>query len=550
MLNLQSNKRFAQVATWVIFNCMDRKAIITNMEKTMFKPTSIFCCVITLIVTFICSAQGDLFDQTLEKIKILETDRAKQRQDIEQELNTLRKNHELNAPKDMFESDADYTQRMSKLNTIVAKRRSELLKDYVVTQSKISNLYRRIFETKNVSAKLGVYNANREYFPITFNVDGTSIERTLSIEKDRARILYDNWDQVTSLVRFSIDLGEHRGVAHAVLIYPPIWQRGIRWTLNIEARLGANDTTISFGPSSWTTNANKLPDTDRRGLVFSPDGKYIATGHSSHVSLRETRTGRKVWGRNFNQLSSLAFSPSGKYVAAADNYLTLWETTTGREVKDMAVMETGILAFSPDEKYIALGQGVFGASLYEVRSGKRIWHRDPRNSVRALAFSPDGGYLAIGRHDPGIANFLELWDVVSGEILWSEPYSLRNSVNDVAFSPDGDLLAAAVGNKIEIWGLKNALNTREPFLIGYQWDEIDNDEAFDLAFSPDGEYLAVGNARVSFYRIGERITLVRKINRAKGMLRDLKWSSGGNLISDGATIYRTLLNPITYKLEN
>ena len=517
----------------------------------MFKPTSIkFCCVITLIVTFICSAQGELFDQTLEEIKTLETEREKQRRDTEQELNTLRKNHELNAPKDMFESDADYTQRMSKLNTIVAKRRAELLKNYVVTQSKISKLYQRIFETKNVRAKLGAYNANREYFPITFNVNGASIKLTLPIEKDKARILYDNWDQVTSVARFSIDLGARRGVAYTVLRYPPIWPRGIMWTLDIEARLGANDKTISFGPSSWTTNANKLPDTDRRGLVFSPDGKYIATGHTSHVSLRETSTGRKVWGRNFNQLSCLAFSPDGKYIAAADNYLTLWETTTGREIKNITVMETGILAFSPDGKYIALGQGVFGASLYEVRSGKRIWHKDPSNSVTALAFCPDGGYLAIGRHDPGLANFLELWDVASGEILWSKPYARRNNVNDVAFSPNGDLLAAAVGNKVEIRGLKDALNTRKPFYIDYQWDERDNDEAFDLAFSPDGNYLAVGNARISFYRIGEKITLVRKINRVKGILRDFMWSPGGNLISDGATIYRTLFNPETYKLEN
>lgn len=517
----------------------------------MFKPTSIkFCCVITLIVTFIYSAQGDLFDQTVEEIKILETKREKQRQDIEQELSTLRKNHELNAPKDMFESDADYTQRMSKLNTSVAKRRSELLKDYVVTQSKISKLYQRIFETENVKAKLGTYNANREYFPITFNVSKASVECTLPIEKDKARILYDNWDQVTSSARFSIDLGGRRGVAYTILRYPPVWPRGIMWTLDIEARLGANDTTISFGPSSWTTNANKLPDRDRRAVVFSPDGKYIATGHSSHVSLRETSTGRKVWGRNFNQLSCLAFSPDGKYIVAADNYLTFWETTTGREIKDIAVMETGILAFSPDGKYIALGQGVFGASLYEVKSGKRVWHKDPSNSVTALAFSPDGGYLAIGRHAPGLANFLELWDVASGEILWSTSYSQRNSVKDVAFNPNGDLLAAAIGDKIEIRGLKNALNTRKPFLIGYQWDERDNDEAFDLAFSPDGDYLAVGNARISFYRIGEKITLVRKINRVKGMLRDLTWSPGGNLISDSATIYRTLLNPKTYKLEN
>lgn len=449
-----------------------------------------------------------------------------------------------------FESDADYTQRMRELNTIVAKRRSEFLKDYVVTQSKISKLYQRRFETKNVSAKLGVYNANREYFPITFNVNGVSIERTLYIEKDKARILYGNWDQVTSSAHFSIDLGGRRGVAYTILRYPPVWPRGIMWTLNIETRLGSNDTTISFGPSSWTTNANKLPDTDRRGLVFSPDGKYIATGHSSHVSLRETSSGKKVWGRNFNQPSCLAFSPDGKYIAAAAKYLTLWEAATGREIKDMAVMGTGILAFSPDGKYIALGQGVYGASLYEVRSGKRIWHKDPLNTVTALAFSPDGRYLAIGRDNPGVANFLELWDAASGEILWSTPYAPRNDVNGVAFSPRGDLLATAVGNKVEIWGLKDTVNAGKPFLIDYQWDERDNDEAFELAFSPDGEYLAVGNARISFYQIGKKITLVRKINRVKGIIWDFMWSPGGNLISDGATIYRTLLNPITYKLEN
>ena len=93
-------------------------------------------------------------------------------------------------------------------------------------------------------------------------------------------------------------------------------------------------------------------------VVFSPDGRYVASGDRGAIArIWEPTGGREV--ARVDHLGwwiwDLAFSPDSKYLATADRNGTtyVWDVTSSREVARM--IETGRLAFSPDGKYLVTG---------------------------------------------------------------------------------------------------------------------------------------------------------------------------------------------------
>ena len=360
------------------------------------------------------------FDQIVAQIKALEAEleqkleRNRQRiaenlRQGEEEIAEFRKSHKLNAPKDMFESDDDYNKRISQLNALVAKRSEELQKRHfediqrslgdTQTQSQITRLYRRIFPTNDVAITLGTYDANNEFFPITFevNLNGESrrYNSRLSLNKEDARNLYRNWDQVIKTSYLSIDPGYRRGLAKVKLEYPPIWGQGFTCTLNEVYHLG--DSNIA--------------------VTFSSDGRYLATGSANgNAIIWRVSSGEEIWRTALgNQVNAVAFSPGGKYLATGDTRnVTLWGVSDGRKIWQQQdrysyKIYTGhvrtdwasyhAISFSPGGKYLATGdtyRRYSKVSLWEVRSGKKVQRMEPRGSVNTVSFSPDGKYLATG----------------------------------------------------------------------------------------------------------------------------------------------------------
>ncbi|MDE0635745.1 MAG: hypothetical protein OXI43_07835, partial [Candidatus Poribacteria bacterium] len=269
----------------------------------------------------------DAFDQTVAQIKALEIKLEENRQRVEKtreqgesKIAEFRKSHKLNAPKDMFESDADYDKRIHQLDALVAKRRDALRERYFEdmqrsvgkVRNQIARLYRRVFPTNDVTVTLGTYDANNEFFPITFEINLNEKERSwksrLNIKKDDARNLYHNWDKVIKMGYLSINLEYCRALAMVKLVYPPILEEGVTWTFHEVYDLG-DGSNVAFSPDGrylatdatlWKVDGGKKVhqfevDHNVNAVSFSPDGKYLATGNTRNATLWEVSSGTEVW---------------------------------------------------------------------------------------------------------------------------------------------------------------------------------------------------------------------------------------------------------------
>lgn len=109
-------------------------------------------------------------------------------------------------------------------------------------------------------------------------------------------------------------------------------------------------------------------------LTFSPDGRFVAAagedgwGHLFSLSDGENRVTRSASLLHGSAVDKMIFSEDGKYVATIglDRVVKVWETGTGRETFRLTLGgNVNDLAFSPDGQYVAI------ASADQTA---RVWH--------------------------------------------------------------------------------------------------------------------------------------------------------------------------------
>ena len=521
------------------------------MHKTI-QYSSIFI----ILVVLISNAMGDAFDQTVDQIKILETEREQNQTDIqekqtfiEETLTTEFANHALKAPKGEFETDEDYAARQGQLTTLVSQRRGELEEVHLSAlrtrrleiQTEIGRLHRKVFFTNDMTVTLGTYDANKEFFPIDFEANDQSFSSILSINKNDAPNLKNNWNQVVKTAYISIHPGYHRALASVKLEYPPLWEDGVTRSFDVVYDLGNNNS-----------------------IAFSPDGKYLATGSNDEYGIAD------IWkvedGEKFRKMDhgdwvyAVAFSPDGQYFATAGQDETrlshhgkavIWDINQGTKIQTIEHSRyVQAIAFSPDSVYFATTQLLLshlgGLSLWRVQGGG-TWNASYRantSTIQALTFNPDGECLATGNVRP-LSHLLDkvtLWETSSGDVI--QNFEHKNGVYAVAINPMGEYLVTGNNESVTLWEMSSGRSVRQIALP--------DTRAYAVTFSPDGEFLAVGksNSYINFFRVGtEEITLETDIPRVKSIyagseVKDLAWHPNGNLISDGKKVYRTLLEPI------
>ena len=248
--------------------------------------------------------------------------------------------------------------------------------------------------------------------------------------------------------------------------------------------------------------------TSRTGkLVFSPDGRTLATGLNSEILLWNTATGKLL--KTFKIIEdgvvkALRIINDGKTLRCDyyDGSVRLWDITTGvkkdfrptpprglirgipRYIRGQEVRAADLYLSNVDNKGIFAVGDVFGnIRLEDAMTGQHLKTlQEHKDRISQLVFSPDGTHLVSNDYsnDPP-----RLWDVTTGKMLKTLTTDGFRTTSGLNFSKDGKTLACGLWDwRIGLWDV--ATKTHRTTLN-------DKDGAIairELAFSPDSKTVA------------------------------------------------------------
>ncbi len=210
---------------------------------------------------------------------------------------------------------------------------------------------------------------------------------------------------------------------------------------------------------------HQAPLTD---VAFSADQKYLATASVEWSSNMGNSGEGIVWELpSFKMVGSLpatryvVFSPDGKWLATAQQKgiplqvgITIWNTAN---FDSPAFTINGIYGkpcFHPTSKELAAPSGMY-VDFWDIESQKVI--RQFTGEVRPdhIAYSPDGKRFAYSGETAGFADRPHAyraitWNTITRETERTLPWFTSNPA-DLAFSPDGKYLATADAEAIKLW---------------------------------------------------------------------------------------------------
>jgi WD40 repeat protein len=316
-------------------------------------------------------------------------------------------------------------------------------------------------------------------------------------------------------------------------------------------------------------------------VVYSADGRRLATGNEAGAKVWDSATGKEVstvkttlplwlnWADNDRRL--LLQRPGRFMVSEPErDTLTVADPITGKVLGTAPVVSShGHVAVTRDGRRVASAVGAFGdVGLWSPADRERpLLLRHPSlggAQVSCVAFSPDGQRLAAGdwagqirfwdaprtwsftipgEHASGAIVFspdsrrlacaeamsrfgpITVWDLATARTL-PVAFDPAQGANRLAYSPDGRLLAAARSGEVKVW---EAAGGKAVFTIS----EL-NGQILALAFSPDGRLLAGHSGNE--IRLWDSTTgkLVTALQGHRAQVVTLAFSPDGRLLASGA----------------
>jgi WD40 repeat protein len=151
------------------------------------------------------------------------------------------------------------------------------------------------------------------------------------------------------------------------------------------------------------------------------------------------------------QLATVAFSPDGMTLAVGgtEQVVRRIDLATGKPLPELKwkprsdLDHVYSLAFSPDGKMLAVGGSLGSVALWDAAGGAEVRSlMCPDVQGLQVAFSPDGTLLATAGKDNGAV--VRLWQVATGQLMFTARFPGDTPAWCVAFSPDGKTLAAGL----------------------------------------------------------------------------------------------------------
>jgi WD40 repeat protein/serine/threonine protein kinase len=180
-----------------------------------------------------------------------------------------------------------------------------------------------------------------------------------------------------------------------------------------------------------------------RGVAFSPDGRFVATG-SEDVILWDTRTQGIItrWACS-SYVWSLSWSPNEQFFVSThgDGSILIWDVNARECVGSLNghSAPVGAVAFSPDGQLVASGSEDCSIILWNAAANRKegvlLGHK---SRINALTFAPDGTWLA-SLDQSGI---LIRWDAGVRREVWRQKNTV--GIMGLAISPDGRLIARSM----------------------------------------------------------------------------------------------------------
>lgn len=231
---------------------------------------------------------------------------------------------------------------------------------------------------------------------------------------------------------------------------------------------------------------------------------------------------------NFQKTTFRPFCPNRKIVSVKVQQSQIWKCVL---VLEGHLGSVNSLAISADNEIIASGSGDRTVSLWNLKTGKRIYTFFCHGKeVYAVAISPDGQMLVSGDFDQKITR----WNITKKELLGTcfylnSPHSHTGFVYSVAFTPDGkNIVSASADKTIRIWG--RFTGTVKRTLNGH------SEAVMCIAITPDGKFLVSGSLDKTMIIWNlETGKIIRVLKGHSGWVTSVVISPDGKIIVSSST---------------